>query len=146
VKNNQKGFGAVEGLLFLILLSILGFTGYYVYHTSINTNSTYSNAANTSQKASQISSDTDQSAKIKEAVKKECEATAGNTASGINIYKQQGDFAVATVSCGASAAQAITYRDYLKKSKEIWAVVLTGSGAPTTSEDLAPYGFPADFL
>lgn len=43
---NQKGFGAVEGLLFLILLSILGFTGYYVYHTKNNANSTYNNATN----------------------------------------------------------------------------------------------------
>src|SRR6185312_10539783 len=45
---NQKGFGAIEGLLFLILLSILGFTGYYVWHTSKNANSTYNTAAKTS--------------------------------------------------------------------------------------------------
>ena len=48
MKNNQKGFGAVEALLFLILVSILGFTGYYVYHTRNNTNATYSNSANSS--------------------------------------------------------------------------------------------------
>ena len=47
MKHNQKGFGAVEALLFLILLSILGFTGYYVWHTSKNANSTYNSAANT---------------------------------------------------------------------------------------------------
>jgi hypothetical protein len=45
MKRNQKGFGAVEGLLFLILLSILGFTGYYVYHSQKNTDSSYSNAS-----------------------------------------------------------------------------------------------------
>ena len=49
---NQKGFGAVEGLLFLILLSILGSTGYYVYHSRNNANSIYNNTANTSAKSS----------------------------------------------------------------------------------------------
>jgi hypothetical protein len=56
MKRNQKGFGAVEGLLFLILLSILGFTGYYVYHTSKNTNSTYNNAAKASNSTQQPTS------------------------------------------------------------------------------------------
>jgi hypothetical protein len=48
MKINQKGFGAVEGLLILILISILGFTGYYVYHTRNNATLTYNNAVNTS--------------------------------------------------------------------------------------------------
>lgn len=47
MKRNQRGFGAVEGLLFLILLSILGFTGYYVYHAKNNANSTYTTTAKT---------------------------------------------------------------------------------------------------
>jgi hypothetical protein len=47
MKINQKGFGAVEGLLILILVSILGFTGYYVYHSRNNATSTYNNAAST---------------------------------------------------------------------------------------------------
>jgi hypothetical protein len=48
---NQKGFGLVEGLLFLILLSILSFTGYYVYHSRNNANSTYNKTANTNLSA-----------------------------------------------------------------------------------------------
>jgi hypothetical protein len=48
MRHNQKGFGAVEGLLILILLSILGFTGYYVYHSQQNTNKTYDTAAKAS--------------------------------------------------------------------------------------------------
>ena len=48
MKRNQKGFGAVEGLLLLILLSILGFTSYYVYHTRNNTSSTYNKSVSSS--------------------------------------------------------------------------------------------------
>jgi hypothetical protein len=48
MKINQKGFGAVEGLLVLILISILGFTGYYVYHSQKSSDSSYKNAANVS--------------------------------------------------------------------------------------------------
>jgi len=55
MKNNQKGFGAVEALLILILLSILGFTGYYVYHTSKDANSSYDNASTSSNAAAQKS-------------------------------------------------------------------------------------------
>jgi hypothetical protein len=60
MKRNQKGFGAVEGLLILILLSILGFTGYYVYHTRNNANSTYNKTAsstNSPQTASKLTLD-----------------------------------------------------------------------------------------
>lgn len=56
MKHNQKGFGAIEALLFLILLSILGFTGYYVWHTSKNANSTYSKASDANSSVLQNSS------------------------------------------------------------------------------------------
>jgi hypothetical protein len=48
MKRNQKGFGAVEGLLILIIVLLIGFIGYYVYHTSNSANSSYNNAANAS--------------------------------------------------------------------------------------------------
>ncbi len=48
MKNNQKGFGAVEGLLLVIIVLLVGFIGYYVYHAQKNTNTTLNNAANTS--------------------------------------------------------------------------------------------------
>jgi hypothetical protein len=47
MKSNQKGFGAIEGLLVLIIIGLVGFIGYYVYHTKNSTNSTYNNAAKT---------------------------------------------------------------------------------------------------
>jgi prepilin-type N-terminal cleavage/methylation domain-containing protein len=45
MKSGQKGFTVIETLLVLILISIIGFTGYYVWHTQKNTNSSYNNAA-----------------------------------------------------------------------------------------------------
>jgi len=47
MKRGQNGFTVVETLLVLILLAIIGFTGYYVYHTRSNANSTYNNATKT---------------------------------------------------------------------------------------------------
>jgi hypothetical protein len=40
MKNNQKGFGAVEGLLILIIVLIVGFIGYYVYSTKQSSDKT----------------------------------------------------------------------------------------------------------
>jgi FlaG/FlaF family flagellin (archaellin) len=43
---NQSGFTAVEGLLIIIALAIVGFTGFYVYHSSKKVDQT--NASSTS--------------------------------------------------------------------------------------------------
>ena len=48
MKGGQKGFGMIESLLALILLCILGFTGYYVYHSRNNTSTTTPNNATNS--------------------------------------------------------------------------------------------------
>jgi hypothetical protein len=34
ISKNQKGFTAVEGLLIILTLAVIGFGGYYVYHTN----------------------------------------------------------------------------------------------------------------
>jgi hypothetical protein len=43
---NQKGFGAVEGLLILVIVGILGFVGWYVWHSKNNANQIYKNMTN----------------------------------------------------------------------------------------------------
>lgn len=63
MKSNQKGFGAVEGLLILILLTMVGFTGYYVYHSRNNANSTYDSA--TKAGSSSVQTPTAQSSESK---------------------------------------------------------------------------------
>jgi uncharacterized protein (UPF0333 family) len=47
----QSGFALVEGLLIILILAIIGFGGYYVWHTQQQTNKTLDTAATTSQKA-----------------------------------------------------------------------------------------------
>ena len=48
-KINQKGFSAVEGLLVIIIVLLIGFIGYYVWHTQKQTNKTYNSSANAAQ-------------------------------------------------------------------------------------------------
>lgn len=48
-KLNQKGFSAVEGLLIVIIVLLVGFIGYYVWHTQKNTNDTLNSASKVPQ-------------------------------------------------------------------------------------------------
>lgn len=52
MKNNQKGFSAVEGLLILVIVGIIGGVGYFVYNSQKSTNTSLDNAnkASTVQK------------------------------------------------------------------------------------------------
>lgn len=43
LKNNQSGFSAVEALLILVIVAIVGGTGFYVYHAQQNTNKNLAN-------------------------------------------------------------------------------------------------------
>jgi Tfp pilus assembly protein PilE len=48
-KLNQKGFTLIEGLLIIIALALIVFTGYYVWHSQSQSNKTYNSAATISQ-------------------------------------------------------------------------------------------------
>lgn len=43
--NDEAGFSAVEGLLVLIIVLLVGFIGYYVWHTNKQANSSYNSAS-----------------------------------------------------------------------------------------------------
>jgi Tfp pilus assembly protein PilV len=45
---NNKGFALLEGLLILVVVGILGFTGWYVWSAKNKTNSTYNSTGNSS--------------------------------------------------------------------------------------------------
>jgi hypothetical protein len=51
MKKTQSGFSLVEGLLIILILAIIGFGGYYVWHTQKQTDKTLDTAVTTSQKA-----------------------------------------------------------------------------------------------
>lgn len=41
LKLKQKGFTVIEGLLLLVIVGILGFTGWYVWHSKVTSESSY---------------------------------------------------------------------------------------------------------
>lgn len=47
MNKNQKGFSVVEGLLFLIIIGVLGFVGWYVWHSKNAADDNLKNAAST---------------------------------------------------------------------------------------------------
>lgn len=53
MKKTQSGFALIEGLLIILILAIIGFGGYYVWHSQQQTNKTLDTAKNTSQNAAQ---------------------------------------------------------------------------------------------
>jgi len=48
-KNNQTGFGIIEALLIMVVVGILGFTGWYAYHSRSVANKDYNSASTDSQ-------------------------------------------------------------------------------------------------
>jgi len=48
IRTNSQGFSAVEALLILVIISLVGFVGWFVYHSQKSVDKTYSNAANDS--------------------------------------------------------------------------------------------------
>jgi hypothetical protein len=56
MKRDQKGMGAVEGLLILVIVGLIGFVGWYVYHAKKSTDSTYNSAVSSGSSTPQASS------------------------------------------------------------------------------------------
>lgn len=47
MKKTQKGFSAIEAVLVLVIIALLGFVVWYVFHTKSSTDNTYGNVSNT---------------------------------------------------------------------------------------------------
>jgi hypothetical protein len=47
--SKQSGFAVVEGLLIFVIVGIIGFTGWYVWHSQKNADKSYDNSSNSSQ-------------------------------------------------------------------------------------------------
>ena len=48
---NQRGFSTVEGVLVVIVVAVIGFVGWYVYHTKQNSDTALNAATTTSNNA-----------------------------------------------------------------------------------------------
>lgn len=53
----QKGFSAVEGLLILVIVGLLSFTGWYVYNSQKSANNIYSKSQKTSANSALVKTD-----------------------------------------------------------------------------------------
>ena len=53
LSKHQQGFAAVEAILIVIVLGIIGFTGWFVYHSKQSTDKTLNQASTTTQTAGQ---------------------------------------------------------------------------------------------
>jgi hypothetical protein len=136
MKNNQKGFGAVEGMLLVIIVLLVGFIGYYVYHTSNKANSSYNNAASSSSAASTIkpidrSSD---EALIVKAVKAKF-PDAPYLQVTVSEYKDQ-------FARGSAGGEGSGFAFVAKKQNGTWNVIASGQQQPGKAEG-QKYGMPS---
>jgi hypothetical protein len=51
IKRDEHGIGHIESLLVVVIVAIIGFTGWYVYHTKQNSDKALNAAASTSNNA-----------------------------------------------------------------------------------------------
>lgn len=75
-KVSRKGFSTIEAVLVLIIIAIVGFVIWYVFHTKNTTNNIYGNAANTSSQTPAQSS-TNNSTSTKPIIQTKTDATLG---------------------------------------------------------------------
>ena len=63
LKSNQDGISAIEGVLVLLIVVIVVFTGWYVYNSNKKTNSLYNSANQNLQSAATFTKDKKPAAK-----------------------------------------------------------------------------------
>ncbi len=51
INKNEKGYGAVEIILVIVIVAAIGFVGWFVYHTKQNSDKALDQATSTSQNA-----------------------------------------------------------------------------------------------
>jgi uncharacterized protein (UPF0333 family) len=139
MKNNQKGFGAVEGLLLIIIVLLVGFIGYYVYHTRNNTNLTYDRAASSINSTSKVQSTSNKptdEASIIAAVKARNPDTPNLQ---VTVTAYQGQFAKGTAH-GDEGGSGFAF--IAKKDNGTWSVIFVGQELPSKAAG-QKYGMPA---
>lgn len=118
---NQSGFSIVEGLLIFIIIALVGFIGYYVWHASSKTKSTYDSVAKTASSSNQESSKKSGSDVI--TIK-----DAGGTVTPVTSNTTSGSTTKTTTSSSAQPKQQTqTYSPYMNISE--WGVKI-----PTNSK------------
>ena len=131
MKHNQKGFGALEGVLILVIIGIVGFAGWDVYASPKKTSSVYENSStDIATKVTKKSTATDQTANtapsspISDTLKDNTAAAieSQNTAALEGYMADSVTVVIAASEKGGaeSATLAVKDLDYLKAGTSPW--------------------------
>ena len=88
-KDNQNGFSALEGLLILVILAIISFTGYYVWHTRQATTKTYASTSNAQATVVKTKYTKPQALEAAKALYQQYVSTAKTGQAGLDAIKDQ---------------------------------------------------------
>jgi hypothetical protein len=146
VKLNQRGFTLIEGLLLAIFLTLIGFTGWYVWDSNNKTDKATDSAtvqttnSQTNKTEPKTTSDKDQ---IIALYKAKCNSTEVTDLRPVNqsLLSIFGNYATAAVGCEEGGG----YRAYLMKGNNGWEEILGTQQEPTCSK-LDGKGFPASIV
>ncbi|MBC7581591.1 hypothetical protein H7097_01850 [Aeromicrobium sp.] len=153
MKHNQEGFGAVEGLLAIIAITLVVGLGFYVFNvnndkdTKASTVSSKQSAtpvslADTAKQATKTTEDSDKDLIIaavrKDGVNHGISQEESNKLI-VTVDTTVGDNAIGKTSDGETGAEFIVHKD-----NGVWAVIYTGQQKPG-KEIGAKYGLPADW-
>ena len=119
-RTNQSGFSAIEGLLIIVIVAIVGFTGYYVWHSAQNAN-----------KLTTVQSDTKTTVNSKSLTETQAWAVAAKMFQTY-IDKAQGDTAAERLASVKSFFTPAAYQAALADDNN-WA---SGGGAPRPNWDI----------
>jgi uncharacterized protein (UPF0333 family) len=157
MNKTQKGFAALEALLILILVAIIGGTGYYVWHSQKQTDKTSTDTLKASQSSTNVKTENNRDTElIADAIATKCQTmdasidqaklksdllkTYNGSNSPLNI---SGNYAHTGASCDVSSPGGFAV--WLKKNNGGWNIVSQGQQPPTC--DLVDYqGWPKDIL
>jgi hypothetical protein len=98
---NQRGFSAIEGLLLIIAVVLITFTGYYIYHAQKNTSATLNSASQVAKSSPKTSSPT--AAAVNPVVFHDSTGTAYEIALLAKTADQKGIAAALNKQCQANA-------------------------------------------
>jgi uncharacterized FlaG/YvyC family protein len=125
--HSQKGFGAIEGLLIVVAVSVVGFAAWYVYDSGQKTNSIYDKSTNvdTPVKANkkQAASDAQSNPITQELIDNIADSIKSqNTAALEGYMKDTVTVVVAASEKGGSVTKAVAIKDldYIKGATAPW--------------------------
>jgi len=119
LKNNQNGFGAIEGLLVLVIVVMIAGVGWYVYKATQKTNGAYFAATTTNLQTSP---------KFAKVTKKTSPTTSTTTVKTADPYAGWTSYTLSKEKLSFKYPSSLTISDTTKTADSGDSVTLSGSG------------------